>query len=279
MRITVHRGSYQIGGCVTEYESNGWKLFVDYGEQLPGAPVSDNKLEIDGLTCGDIRKSALLITHYHGDHIGKITELPPELPIYIGNMAREIASVLADHLSGVSEERRKMSERLNRVNTFTPITSFTFGEFEITPIVVDHSAFDAYAFCIEAKGLKVFHSGDFRQHGFRSGKLGKVIERYVERADYVVCEATNVNRQEATLIPEHELQKEFEKAFTENKYNVVYVSSTNIDRLFSLYHAAIRAHRPFYVDAYQKRIMDIVAGRDAVWGKSFLYNYIGIFRK
>lgn len=274
MRITVHRGSYQIGGCVTEYESNGWKLFVDYGEQLPGAPVSDNKLEIDGLTCGDIRKSALLITHYHGDHIGKITELPPELPIYIGNMAREIASVLADHLSGVSEEHSKMSERLNLVNTFTPRTSFTFGEFEITPIVVDHSAFDAYAFCIEAKGLKVFHSGDFRQHGFRSGKLGKVIERYVERADYVVCEATNVNRPEATLIPEHELQKEFEKAFTENKYNVVYVSSTNIDRLFSLYHAAIRAHRPFYVDAYQKRIMDIVAGRDAVWGKSFLYNYI-----
>ena len=53
MKITVHRGSNQIGGCVTEYESNGWKLFVDYGEQLPGAPMSDKKLEIDGLTCGD----------------------------------------------------------------------------------------------------------------------------------------------------------------------------------------------------------------------------------
>ena len=79
MKITVHRGSNQIGGCVTEYESNGWKLFVDYGEQLPGAPMSDKKLEIDGLTCGDIRKSALLITHYHGDHIGKITELPSDL--------------------------------------------------------------------------------------------------------------------------------------------------------------------------------------------------------
>ena len=89
MRITVHRGSNQIGGCVTEYESNGWKLFVDYGEQLPGAPMSDKKLEIDGLTCGDLQKSALLITHYHGDHIGKITELPPELPIYMGKMAKQ----------------------------------------------------------------------------------------------------------------------------------------------------------------------------------------------
>lgn len=71
--------------------------------------------------------------------------------------------------------------------------------------MVDHSAFDAYAFCIEAKELKVFHTGDFRKHGFRSGKLSTVIERYVERADYIVCEATNVNRPEATLIPEHEL--------------------------------------------------------------------------
>ena len=274
MKITVHRGSNQIGGCVTEYESNGWKLFVDYGEQLQGATMSDKKLEIDGLTYGDIRKSALLITHYHGDHIGRITELSPKLPISMGKMAKEIASGLANHLSGVSEEHRKMAKRLNLVNTFTPRTRFTFGEFEITPIVVDHSAFDAYAFCIEAKELKVFHTGDFRQHGFRGGKLEKVIERYVERADYVVCEATNVNRPEATLLPEHELQNEFEKAFTENKYNVVYVSSTNIDRLFGLYHAAVRANRPFYVDDYQKRIMDLVAGRDKIWGKSSLYNYI-----
>ena len=274
MKITVHRGSNQIGGCVTEYESNGWKLFVDYGEQLPGAPMSDKKFEIDGLTCGDIRKSALLITHYHGDHIGKITELPAELPIYMGKMAKEIASELANHLSTVSEEHREMAERLNKVNTFVPRKHFTFGEFDIIPIVVDHSAFDAYAFCIEAKGLKVFHTGDFRKHGFRSGKLLTVIERYVERADYVVCEATNVNRPDTAIMSEHELQKEFEKAFTENKYNVVYVSSTNIDRLFGMYHAAIRANRPFYVDAYQKRIMDIVAGRDKIWGKSSLYNYI-----
>ena len=273
MKITVHRGSNQIGGCVTEYECNGWKLFVDYGEQLPGVPMSDKKLEIDGLTCGDIRKSALLITHYHGDHVGKITELPVELPIYMGKMAKEIALELTNHLGTVSEEHRKMAERLNKVNTFVPGKHFTFGEFDITPIVVDHSAFDAYAFCIEAKELKVFHSGDFRKHGFRSGKLSTVIERYVEKADYVVCEATNVNRPDTVFMSEHELQKEFEKAFTENKYNVVYVSSTNIDRLFGLYHAAIRANRPFYVDAYQKRIMDIVAGRDSVWGKSSLYKY------
>lgn len=29
IRITVHRGTNQIGGCVTEYECRGFHLFVD----------------------------------------------------------------------------------------------------------------------------------------------------------------------------------------------------------------------------------------------------------
>lgn len=76
MKITIHRGTDQVGDCVTEYESNGWKLFVDYGEQLPGTSTVKKLLKIDGLTCGDASHSALLITHYHGDHVGKIADLP-----------------------------------------------------------------------------------------------------------------------------------------------------------------------------------------------------------
>ena len=29
MKITIHLGADQIGGCVTEYEHEGWKLFDD----------------------------------------------------------------------------------------------------------------------------------------------------------------------------------------------------------------------------------------------------------
>jgi len=47
MKIIIHRGTNQIGGCVTEYEYNGWHLFVDYGEELPGGPKT-GKLEIEG---------------------------------------------------------------------------------------------------------------------------------------------------------------------------------------------------------------------------------------
>ena len=96
MKITIHRGTDQIGGCVTEYEYDGWKLFVDYGEQLPGAPKSEVPLEVEGLTKGDLSKSALLITHYHGDHMGKIAELAPNIPIYMGKISRDIIATLAN---------------------------------------------------------------------------------------------------------------------------------------------------------------------------------------
>ena len=94
LNIKVHRGTHQIGGCVTEYEYDGWHLFVDYGEELPGAPKSGD-ICVEGLTHGDLSKSALLITHYHGDHIGSITKLPKELPIFMGGVGREIQRIAA----------------------------------------------------------------------------------------------------------------------------------------------------------------------------------------
>ena len=272
MNIRIHRGTHQIGGCVTEYEYNGWHLFVDYGEELSGGPHS-GLLKIEHLTYGDLSKSALLITHYHGDHIGCITKLPDELKIYIGKVGREIQLVLSDHLKSVDGVHQEMIGRLDNAETFSQGGKFAIGPFSIMPVTIDHSAFDAYAFRIEAGGVSVFHTGDFRTHGFRSGKFQKMMEKYVGHVDYVVCEATNVMRPDATNLSEHDLQSQFEDLFRQHKGNIVYLSSTNIDRLFSLYHAALKAGRPFYVDAYQKRIMDVVVKGDSMWTKSQLYRY------
>ena len=272
MNIKVYRGTHQIGGCVTEYEYHGWHLFVDYGEELPGGPKTGD-LQVEGLTYGDISKSALLITHYHGDHIGCIPKLPKDLPIFMGRISRDIQMELSNRLQMVDSFHRNMSERLKTVHTFGPGRPFSWGSFHIMPVTVDHSAFDAYAFKVEAGGVSAFHTGDFRTHGFRSGRLSDVIEKFVGKVDYVVCEATNVSRPLAASQSEHDLQKEYQELFKENKGNVVYASSTNIDRLFGLYHAAKNAGRVFIIDEYQKKIMDIVTQRDSLWSKSRLYQF------
>lgn len=272
MKIKIHRGTHQIGGCVTEYEHDGWHLFVDYGEELPGGPKTGD-LQIEGLTHGDISKSALLITHYHGDHIGRITSLPKDLPIYMGKVGHEIQTVYSNHMKFVNETHREMVKRLPSIQTFREGEGFKLGPFNILPVTVDHSAFDAYAFKIVADDVSVYHTGDFRLHGFRSGKTDKLMQQYVGKVDYVVCEGTNVARPEAKSKTESALQKDFVSLFKENKGCVIYLSSTNIDRLFSLYHAAIKAGRPFYVDAYQKQMMDVVAKGDSIWARSSWYQY------
>lgn len=158
IRITVHRGTNQIGGCVTEYECRGFHLFVDYGEQLPG--YEHTEMEIEGLTKGDVSNSALLITHYHGDHIGKVSELSSEIPVYMGKTGCEICQEFELHMSHIPGEEGKrhrlMADRVAEFKHFEPGHTFEVGPFKIMPIVMDHSAFDAYAFKIEADGRKVF---------------------------------------------------------------------------------------------------------------------------
>ena len=272
MNITIHRGTDQIGGCVTEYEHEGWKLFVDYGEQLPGFPKS-KPLMVEGLNKGDLTKSALLITHYHGDHIGCIKDLPKELAVYIGELGRDIQLVLSKHLSYKDKDQHLVIERLNAAKVFHPGNPFRIGPFKIMPVNVDHSAFDAYAFKIEANNVTAFHTGDFRTHGFRSGKLEKMLDIYIGKVDYVVCEGTNVARPDSTSRSERELQGDFRKVLRQKVGHIVYLSSTNIDRLFSLYHVALEARMLFLVDAYQKHIMDVVVDSNSLWSKSKLYEY------
>lgn len=145
IRITVHRGSNQIGGCVTEYECRGFHLFVDYGEQLPGYEHAE--MEIEGLTKGNVSNSALLITHYHGDHIGKVSELSSEIPVYMGKTGCEICQEFELHMSHIPGEEGKrhrlMADRVAEFKHFEPGHTFEVGPFKIVPIVMDHSAFDS----------------------------------------------------------------------------------------------------------------------------------------
>lgn len=272
MKITIHRGTNQIGGSVTEYEYQGWRLFVDFGEQLPGSPAS-KPLDIERLTTGDLSKSAVLITHYHGDHIGNIHQIPDNVPVFMGSLGLEIQIITSNQLKYVDNRHSILLKRLEKTIPFEAGKAFEFGLFKIMPISIDHSAFDAYAFKIETDDVKVFHTGDFRTHGFRGKKLPNVIDKFIGKVDYVVCEGTNVKRSEATLQTERELQQQFEKDFRLHKSNIVYLSSTNIDRLFSLYHAALQAGIPFIVDSYQKRIMDAIVCSNHIWSEAKLYNY------
>ena len=84
MEIIVHRGTHQIGGCATEIRTKSTRILIDFGAELPdkNGYVPPDHLEIDGLNVGRPNFNAVLLTHYHGDHLGLIAKVPDSCIIF-----------------------------------------------------------------------------------------------------------------------------------------------------------------------------------------------------
>ena len=167
-KITTHN-SNQIGGNVVVIETDKSKIAIDFGENLPGN--ENENIEIAGLSKGKTTFDGVFFTHYHGDHIGRMKYILPNVPLYIGEVAKRI---LININQTVKEEEMvellTNEERVHVIHENTAI-SINDGDITVTPYSVDHSAYEAFMFLIETKDKTILHTGDFRDHGYR-GKKG-----------------------------------------------------------------------------------------------------------
>jgi len=237
-------------------------VFIDIGENLSGndAPL----LPIDGLTSGEGAGSSLFLTHYHTDHIGLLGDALPSIPVYMGVTAKEILINLVKRLQNGKTDIYK------GIRTFKALDKIRIGNIEITPLMIDHSAFDAYMFIIEADGKRILHTGDFRLHGVRGNKTLKMLESYARNIDYIICEGTMLSRYGEEPPTEFELKQKASELMKKTPYIFVLCSSTNIDRIGIFYHANPRG-RLFVCDEYQK--IQLEAVREACGEKSKFYNF------
>lgn len=278
MQIKIHRGTHQIGGCITEIKTEQARILIDIGAELPSVEIKE-KLElcIDGVMQGTAECDAVLVTHYHGDHIGMFDSVLPSIPIYMGKTSRQIYAVVQQTL------KKKLGignpERVAKFEAFEAGRTFRIKDIAITPYTVDHSAFDAYMFLIEAEGKRVIHTGDFRMHGARGAKMPAVFEKYARNIDVLIIEGTMLSRQSESVITEHELGKKAKDIMRDNKNVFILCSSTNIDSIAEFYSAAIANKKPFIVceDEFQLEILRIVAKNSSSpfynFNKNKIYTY------
>ncbi|NLK20363.1 MAG: MBL fold metallo-hydrolase [Synergistaceae bacterium] len=263
MKIIIHRGTKQIGGCITEIKTDNGRIFIDMGEELPGAG-SLGDFWIDGVTAGRPDCDAIFITHYHGDHAGLYRDVLPGIPIFMGEVARELFLALSTWIKDDG------AEKIRSFKTFKALDRIVVKDMVVTPLLVDHSAFDAYMFLIESGGRRILHTGDFRLHGFRGKALIPTLEKYVGTVDVLITEGTSLSRDDRTFVEERELKANAQKILAENKYTFVLCSSMNIDRIAALYHATPK-RKYFICDSYQKDILDIVTSHAK--DRTSLYNF------
>lgn len=191
MNITIHRGLNQIGGCITEISTATSRILIDMGQNLPGngektTPEQD-KAMVETLFQNNRKKyEAVIYTHVHEDHIGLFDYVPKGTPQYLGEGAKEIIVEKyrllceADKLSGHDPETNiRKHAKLKAFKTWPRSSKpepFKIGDISITPFYNCHSIYDSYMFLIEADGKRIWHTGDYRQHGWTGGKLLQLLE-------------------------------------------------------------------------------------------------------
>jgi ribonuclease J len=253
MHICIHRGAQEIGGSCVELESQGQRLILDLGLPLD-AENNDVKYlpEIPGLDGTDPSLLGVLISHPHVDHFGLLAHISEDIPVGMGAAARRILKVAQPFMPG------KWPAPENGPD-YTSREAFEMGPFTITPYLVDHSAYDAYALLIEAGGKRLFYSGDFRSHG-RKGKLFEGMIAHPPRdIDVMLLEGTSLGRldDDRRFPTETDLEAQFEKVFRDTAgLSMVHCSSQNIDRIVSIMRASKRTGRKLVIDLYTAAILE-----------------------
>jgi ribonuclease J len=258
MNITIHRGTSQIGGSCVELSSGDTRIIIDAGLPLDAESIDAPgvRLAVPGLF-GDApderRVDALIISHAHQDHYGLLDRIRADVPVYMSTGTAKLVEIT-----------RLFTGRLPLTHNVIPFgwrDPIEVGPFRIIPHLVDHSAFDAYAFEIEAGGKRLFYSGDFRDHGPISQTMDIIAERVKPGVDALLMEGTMLGRLDEQVRTESDIADEAVRLCADCRNAVmVYQSGQNVSRTVAFYKAARRLNREFVLDFYMAHVMTELAG-------------------
>jgi ribonuclease J len=251
MRVCIHRGSSQIGGSCVELEAEGFRLLLDLGLPLDAGDADPSLLpDISGLRKNDPTLLGIVLSHCHRDHWGLIPLVTSGVPLFLSTATDRIMRAASAFVPGGFAP-----EASGHLADGKPLA---IGPFTVTPYLVDHSGFDAYALLVQAGGKTVFYSGDFRGHG----RKGALFERFLRcppsNVDLMLMEGSSLGRlaNDEAFPTEAMLEEQFLKSFRNTSgLALVACSAQNIDRVVTVYRAAKKSGRQLVVDAYAAEVL------------------------
>lgn len=287
MKFQIHRGTKEIGGSCVEIWTPSTRIVVDFGMPLvnpdktkfDSRSIKNLKIEelidkgvlpnINGLY-DDTTQTSLILSHAHQDHFGLLKYVNKKSQVYLGKATQKLIEI--------TNTFTNQDWQISNFQHFESGKLFVVGDIEITPFLMDHSAFDAYAFLIKADGKSLFYSGDFRIHG-RKTKVFEWFSHNIEKdVDYLLLEGTTIGRAKGNLLSEADIEVEFVKTFETSKgINLIYTSGQNIDRLVSIYRACKRTGKILAIDFYIANVLKELSEFGAIPYPSMNFPEIKVF--
>lgn len=279
MHIKIHRGTQEIGGSCVEVWTDDTRIVIDIGMPLvepdgtefnlrkhkklspseliakgilPDIPGFYKKTANDKCPLTNDVPQGLLVSHAHMDHFGLGNYINPDVPWHMGKATHKLIDI--------NSSFTPLKTEISNVIYFQSEHSFNIGDIKVTPFLMDHSAFDSYAFLLEVNGKTLLYSGDFRRHGRKPQRLDVMLRKLPEDIDCLLMEGTALGRESKTFPSEFDIEDDMQKAFANNdRLSLVWASGQNIDRLVTIYKAAVRANKIMLVDFYTGAALDSLA--------------------
>ncbi|MFI5404856.1 MAG: MBL fold metallo-hydrolase [Candidatus Gagatemarchaeaceae archaeon] len=151
-------GADYFGGMIEPRAVNGAGDLFEFGllPEVHGL-YSEGALQNTELRYQKPEVDAVVVSHYHWDHVGRIGLVDEEIPIYCGETTALISEAYGETGSSPFDG--------HEVRRFRTGDKFRVGPLEFVPVHVDHSIPGAYGFVVYTSEGPIAYTGDFRFHG------------------------------------------------------------------------------------------------------------------
>ncbi|MDV3293475.1 MAG: MBL fold metallo-hydrolase [Nitrososphaerales archaeon] len=216
VRVTCYGGVGEIGGNKFLLEDKDTKVLLDFGAGFnDGTQYFDSGIKPRGVNgAGDLfefgllpeipglyseealqntelkhRKpevDAIVLSHYHWDHTGRIQYVDPAIPVHCGETTARIHEAYSEAGDSALDG--------HELKTFRTGDTFTIGSMEFVPVHVDHSIPGAYGFIIHTTAGVLAYTGDFRFHGPAGSMTRDFVQAArAEKPALLISEGTRVS--------------------------------------------------------------------------------------
>lgn len=250
MKLTIHRGSHEIGGTCIQIEAGGRSILLD-----AGSPLGESRSSVDLST---LDFSDVFISHPHQDHFGMIEGLSSDRTVHIGETASQLIATTRVFLG-----------KSPLTNTFSYLHNRQWvqlgADLQVMPYLMDHSCVDAFGLLIETEGKRIYYSGDFRAHGPRKRAFDWFLNDPPCDIDLLLMEGTMLGRENIAFKDEAAVEAGMLQVLRDLNEQACFLicSGQHIDRLCAAYRACLRANRIFVTDIYTAYILRVVSDRFA----------------